>query len=151
MFAPRRRAAAWTAAVALTLGLAACGGGGASGHEAAGTNGGGHASTQPAEGSTSAAAPGAGSSPTASAAPTPTGAPVAPTRNIYAAAGAGMLTGPAKEAKPLVYVPNGESNTVDVIDPATYQVCLLYTSDAADALLCVDLGGRRIIKNDNTN
>ena len=24
-------------------------------------------------------------------------------------------------------------------------VCLLYTSDAADALLCVDLGGRRII------
>ena len=26
-------------------------------------------------------------------------------------------------------------------------VCLLYTSDAADDLLCVDLGGRRIIKN----
>src|SRR5450756_291065 len=25
-------------------------------------------------------------------------------------------------------------------------VCLLYTSDAADDLLCVDLGGRRIIK-----
>ena len=24
--------------------------------------------------------------------------------------------------------------------------CLLYTSDAADDLLCVDLGGRRIIK-----
>src|SRR5680860_1907574 len=27
-----------------------------------------------------------------------------------------------------------------------YQPCLLYTSDAADDLLCVDLGGRRIIK-----
>src|SRR5450756_3008508 len=27
-----------------------------------------------------------------------------------------------------------------------YTVCLLYTSDAADDLLCVDLGGRRIIK-----
>src|SRR5450756_2792460 len=27
-----------------------------------------------------------------------------------------------------------------------YQLCLLYTSDAADDLLCVDLGGRRIIK-----
>ena len=27
-----------------------------------------------------------------------------------------------------------------------YPVCLLYTSDAADDLLCVDLGGRRIIK-----
>src|SRR5450756_226281 len=26
------------------------------------------------------------------------------------------------------------------------QLCLLYTSDAADDLLCVDLGGRRIIK-----
>ena len=29
------------------------------------------------------------------------------------------------------------------------QICLLYTSDAADDLLCVDLGGRRII-NKNT-
>ena len=28
--------------------------------------------------------------------------------------------------------------------------CLLYTSDAADDLLCVDLGGRRIIKKQNT-
>ena len=27
-----------------------------------------------------------------------------------------------------------------------YYTCLLYTSDAADDLLCVDLGGRRIIK-----
>eukprot|EP00657_Telonema_sp_P-1_P005023 TRINITY_DN22123_c0_g1_i1.p1 TRINITY_DN22123_c0_g1~~TRINITY_DN22123_c0_g1_i1.p1 ORF type:complete len:106 (+),score=34.58 TRINITY_DN22123_c0_g1_i1:49-366(+) len=26
------------------------------------------------------------------------------------------------------------------------ECCLLYTSDAADDLLCVDLGGRRIIK-----
>ena len=29
--------------------------------------------------------------------------------------------------------------------------CLLYTSDAADDLLCVDLGGRRIIKKKQTN
>ena len=28
--------------------------------------------------------------------------------------------------------------------------CLLYTSDAADDLLCVDLGGRRIIKKSKT-
>ena len=27
-----------------------------------------------------------------------------------------------------------------------YIVCLLYTSDAADDMQCVDLGGRRIIK-----
>ena len=30
------------------------------------------------------------------------------------------------------------------LDPSW--VCLLYTSDAADDLLCVDLGGRRFIK-----
>ena len=30
-----------------------------------------------------------------------------------------------------------------------YFTCLLYTSDAADDLLCVDLGGRRIIKKKN--
>src|SRR5450756_2853550 len=29
------------------------------------------------------------------------------------------------------------------------EICLLYTSDAADDLLCVDLGGRRIIKKKN--
>ena len=29
---------------------------------------------------------------------------------------------------------------------ALFYACLLYTSDAADDLLCVDLGGRRIIK-----
>ena len=33
----------------------------------------------------------------------------------------------------------------------TSNVCLLYTSDAADDLLCVDLGGRRIIKKKNEN
>ena len=32
-----------------------------------------------------------------------------------------------------------------------YKACLLYTSDAADDLLCVDLGGRRIIKKKNSN
>ena len=30
--------------------------------------------------------------------------------------------------------------------PYIYGICLLYTSDAADDLLCVDLGGRRIVK-----
>src|SRR5659263_777673 len=32
------------------------------------------------------------------------------------------------------------------LKPAPINTCLLYTSDAADDLLCVDLGGRRIIK-----
>eukprot|EP00657_Telonema_sp_P-1_P006641 TRINITY_DN2590_c0_g1_i1.p1 TRINITY_DN2590_c0_g1~~TRINITY_DN2590_c0_g1_i1.p1 ORF type:complete len:115 (-),score=31.25 TRINITY_DN2590_c0_g1_i1:66-410(-) len=31
-----------------------------------------------------------------------------------------------------------------------HTICLLYTSDAADDLLCVDLGGRRIIKKKKT-
>src|SRR5450756_1752199 len=31
-------------------------------------------------------------------------------------------------------------------EPGCSPPCLLYTSDAADDLLCVDLGGRRIIK-----
>ena len=33
---------------------------------------------------------------------------------------------------------------------ALCMICLLYTSDAADDLLCVDLGGRRILKKNNT-
>ena len=32
---------------------------------------------------------------------------------------------------------------------AMFGICLLYTSDAADDLLCVDFGGRRIIKKKN--
>ena len=39
---------------------------------------------------------------------------------------------------------NSTSYTGGEIDP--YYLCLLSTSDAADDLLCVDLGGRRIIK-----
>ena len=35
-------------------------------------------------------------------------------------------------------------------DEVQVQACLLYTSDAADDLLCVDLGGRRIIKKKTT-
>src|SRR5450756_3258162 len=39
---------------------------------------------------------------------------------------------------------------VDAHDWRWIGSCLLYTSDAADDLLCVDLGGRRIIKKKNT-
>ena len=35
----------------------------------------------------------------------------------------------------------GEDKTMSELES-----CLLYTSDAADDLLCVDLGGRRILK-----
>ena len=35
---------------------------------------------------------------------------------------------------------------IEFEEDETTWICLLYTSDAADDLLCVDLGGRRIIK-----
>ncbi len=41
---------------------------------------------------------------------------------VYAAAGAGMLTGAALDARRLVYVPNQLANTVQDIDPRTYRV-----------------------------
>src|SRR5450756_3166773 len=43
------------------------------------------------------------------------------------------------------------SVTVTVTEDVASSACLLYTSDAADDLLCVDLGGRRIIKKKNKN
>ena len=42
--------------------------------------------------------------------------------NVYAFDGADALTGAARFARPLVYVPNSQSATVDVIDPATFKV-----------------------------
>mgnify|MGYP002682749966 CR=1 FL=1 len=42
--------------------------------------------------------------------------------------------------------PTARARLTEVIRALGYD-CLLYTSDAADDLLCVDLGGRRIIKN----
>jgi DNA-binding beta-propeller fold protein YncE len=42
--------------------------------------------------------------------------------NVYAADRAGNLTGAAVDALPRVYVPNSQSGTVDVIDPATFKI-----------------------------
>jgi YVTN family beta-propeller protein len=42
--------------------------------------------------------------------------------NVYAADEANRITGPARHARAFVYVPNSDSNTVDVIDPQTYKV-----------------------------
>ena len=46
----------------------------------------------------------------------------APVQNVYAADGPNMLAPEAQQAKSLVYVPNSESNTVDVIDPTTFKI-----------------------------
>ncbi|ODU00962.1 MAG: hypothetical protein ABS81_21960 [Pseudonocardia sp. SCN 72-86] len=48
--------------------------------------------------------------------------PVADPHDIYADAGANMLSDVAKKAKPLVYVPHTKSGEVWTIDPATFQV-----------------------------
>jgi DNA-binding beta-propeller fold protein YncE len=47
---------------------------------------------------------------------------VGSTNNIYAFDRVRMLTGAARFARPLVYVPNSQSATVDVIDPERYKV-----------------------------
>ena len=43
-------------------------------------------------------------------------------QSVYAFDGAGRLRGAARFARPLVYVPNSQSATVDVIDPNTFKV-----------------------------
>ena len=45
-----------------------------------------------------------------------------------------------------VDVPSGDVERFNAFIKQHGGTCLLYTSDAADDLLCVDLGGRRIIQ-----
>lgn len=75
-----------------------------------------------------------GAAPSRAADPTPTPTPSpSPSRahsvaqhkkvvNIYAHDAPGMLSPKVADLKPRVYVPNSESNTLDVIDPRTYKV-----------------------------
>ncbi len=53
-----------------------------------------------------------------------------PTLNIYADAGANMLSPAAQHAKPLVFVPNSRSASVSVIDPKTYRVVRTFKTGA---------------------
>lgn len=48
--------------------------------------------------------------------------PVLDPSNIYSAAGANMLSPVVKNFPTRVYVPNSKSDTVDIIDPATYKI-----------------------------
>jgi len=57
-------------------------------------------------------------------------APSADTVNIYAATGAGALSGAAARARSLVYVPNSHDGTVTVIDPRTYRVVRTFATGA---------------------
>ena len=72
-------------------------------------------------------APSAPLSPLSPTSPTsPTSATQVGPVNVYAGAGAGELSPVAKRAKNLVYVPNGEANTMQVIDPTTFRVIATY-------------------------
>jgi DNA-binding beta-propeller fold protein YncE len=62
--------------------------------------------------------------------PAPRSPAVATASNVYAHDGAGMLTGAARLARPLIYVPNSQSGTVDVIDPRTFRVVEHFTVGA---------------------
>jgi DNA-binding beta-propeller fold protein YncE len=62
--------------------------------------------------------------------PAPRSPAAAAASNVYAHDGAGMLTGAARFARPLVYVPNSQSGTVDVIDPRTFRVVEHFTVGA---------------------
>ena len=53
---------------------------------------------------------------------------------------------PAQSLKPLTYQTFSPHFYDIFINGRVFRGCLLYTSDAADDLLCVDLGGRRILK-----
>jgi YVTN family beta-propeller protein len=63
-------------------------------------------------------------SPTATTSPPPatTTASDPATVNVYAGTGAGDLAPAARAAHALVYVPNSQANTVQVIDPTTFRV-----------------------------
>ena len=70
--------------------------------------------------------------------------------SIVLAITAGCTAVPYGEVPPEKFV-LGEDIIISSVDVSRMQIsqaraCLLYTSDAADDLLCVDLGGRRIIK-----
>ena len=78
--------------------------------------------------------------------------------DIYSADRPNQLSPAAAAAKPLIYVPNSESNTLDVIDPKTYKIVahapvgrlpqhivpsydmrkLWVTNDASDSLTAID-------------
>ena len=58
----------------------------------------------------------------------------------------GIRLGIVKKHTSVWYAEGEEYANNLLVDLQVRDYCLLYTSDAADDLLCVDLGGRRIIK-----
>jgi YVTN family beta-propeller protein len=71
----------------------------------------------------------AGGRPSLATAQTPRAGDSVP-MNLYAAAGAGMLSPAARRAVPFVYVPNSKDSSVTVIDPRTYRVLRTFATGA---------------------
>ena len=55
-----------------------------------------------------------------------------------------LMCGDSADRQDIIRLLDGE--TIQLVNSDPPYNCLLYTSDAADDLLCVDLGGRRILK-----
>ena len=103
-----RRLATVVAAFAVLA--AACSGGGGSSRARAGAKG---TTTSVSEAPTTTAPPGS---------TLPGMPPLLEPNDVYAADRPGQLSAEVKDFRNLVYVPNSDSNSVDVIDPATYKV-----------------------------
>ena len=102
-----RRLAAMAAALGMVV--AACSGGGGTKSAIANRT----TTSPPATGTTTSAAPGS----TLAGMP-----PLLEPKDVYAADRPGQLSPEVKDFRNLVYVPNSESNSVDVIDPTTFKV-----------------------------
>ena len=109
---PRRHLAAAVAAASGLL-LAACAAPSGSGSPATST-----ASASPASSSSSTTTTPSATASSSTVSPGSAGE----TTQVYAHTAPGDISGAAASAKPLVYVPNTVSNTVQVIDPSTYKV-----------------------------
>src|SRR5678815_4666595 len=68
--------------------------------------------------------------------------PPSPRRSVH-----GITLRPFADGRPLLHAPEGRHElAAQRHAPGLVEICLLYTSDAADERSSVDLGGRRIIK-----
>ncbi|HVN13129.1 MAG TPA: YncE family protein [Kineosporiaceae bacterium] len=99
-------------------------------------------------GSAQASPPPVGATPASSGSPGAS-TPEASRTNVYAHAGAGMLTPVTRRARSLVYVPNLGSNSVDVIDPRTYRIVSSFAVPAQPQHVVPSWDMRTLWVNDN--
>lgn len=85
---------------------------------------------------------------TTAAAATSTTTP--PPADVYAFTRAGMLDESVRDVPARVYVPNGHSNTVSVIDPATFQVVSTFPVDGLPQHVVPSYDLQTLLVNNNT-